>query len=169
MDKKPKLSDILVDKLHHAYYHEIENQLIYSRIASWLDKHGLYKLSKYYDNWSAEERNHSEWVKDFLQSVGIELPNTFHIYVDNIEFNDVYSFVDMTVEREDMTTNIYNEIYKLANAESNGLCMEFVMNTMIKEQIEETDKSGTLYDQIHNLKDLRDLQKFDKGYPECYY
>ena len=47
--------------------------------------------------------------------------------------------------------------------------MEFVLNTMLKEQIEETDKSGTLYDQIHNLKDLRDLQKFDKGYPEGYY
>ena len=75
----------------------------------------------------------------------------------------------MTVEREDMTTDIYNEIYKLASKESNGLCMEFVLNTMLKEQIEETDKSGTLYDQIHNLKDLRDLQKFDKGYPEGYY
>ena len=111
MDKKPKLSDVLVDKMHYAYYHEVENQLIYSRIASWLDKNGLYKLSKYYDDWSTEERNHSEWVKDFLQSVGVELPNSFNICVDNISFKDIYSFVDMTVEREDMTTDIDNEIY----------------------------------------------------------
>lgn len=169
MNRKIRLNDMLIEKLHYAYYHEIENQLIYSRIASWLDRHGLYKLSKYYDEWSTEERNHSEWVKDFLQSIGIELPNSFNINVENLEFKDIYSFVDMTVEREEETTDIYNEIYRLANADANGLCMEFVMNTMLKEQIEETDKSGTLYDQIHNLRDMTDLQKFDKGYPESYY
>lgn len=169
MAKKQFVSKNLINKLSHAYYHEIENQIIYSMIASWLDSKGLYSLSKYYDEWSNEERNHSQWVKEFLQSMSVQLPVSAELKIDELSFNTIYSFVEHTVDRENETTDIYNDIYFSAMDEKNSVVMEFVSNTMQKEQIEEIDKSYTLLDQVNNMNDIGELQRFDKNFPEKYY
>lgn len=169
MEKRNRLGNALSDSLGKMYLHELVNQHIYDMISCYLDNLGLYHLSEYYAEWSQEEKNHADWVKDFMLSVGAMPPNGYELKVDKIDFVDMYTFVDKTVEREQLTTDMYNLCYETAMEENNGMAVNFIIGTMQKEQIEEENKASTLSDQIHHLKDMQALQRFDLSFKKDYY
>jgi len=160
------LSDDEVKQLQIAYYHEISNSIIYSNLAIYLNSKGLVNLSKYYQDWSNEEKKHSEWVREFMMNLDIPI-------IGGISSSDNYNldsslqeFANVTLQREDLTTKIYKDMMISCldmNQLGDGVFMTFI-SKMLSEQLEETDKILTLLAKVNNITSFSDFQNFDNSF-----
>lgn len=162
------LTQKLIDLLKRQISHEITNMYKYQKIAMYLNIKGFTNLSNYYKKWSDEEKKHSIWVQEFLENL--------NIYVD-YEVSAVESFslevpfsklTELTLETELLTTKMLEEcLSESYNIGNTSLASEFILNTMIKEQIEETAKANTINDQIKNIgENSALLQLFDNEFDD---
>lgn len=119
----------------------------------------------YWNEWSVEEKNHSQWVKNFLQDLNIPL---FPAPTESFDYNlnvNLLEFVSVTIDRENKTTDLYHNILDTAmDMENSGMLVQFA-NKMLNEQIEETDKALTIQDKLTNIGDNKALlQLFDNTF-----
>lgn len=159
------LSDDAILKLNYAYHHEISNSIFYDYIASYLNVLGFDNLSTYWEDWSNEEKKHAKWVKEFLQELNIPLsPSQLEAYTYDLS-SSLIEFVIMTIDREDKTTELYQDILNYAlELQDNGLLIQFA-NKMLIEQQEETNKAKTIYDKVVNIGENKALmQLFDNSF-----
>lgn len=164
--KNSYLNTEAISRLQKAYSHEVKNMLIYTQISSYLGVNGFKKLSKYYSDWAEEERTHSLWVKDFMDSLNIIIENypidmpQFEIYNTSLT-----EFARKTLETENETTLMYDELLQLAmDFDDSAMLVQFV-NKMLIEQIEEVGKANDINDMIINIGDNRPfLQLFDNTF-----
>lgn len=160
------LSDETIAVLQKAYAHETKNMMIYTEISSWLNTLGFENLSKYYLDWACEERNHSLWIKEFMDSLNIQIKNTPFDYMKfTLDLSNLTNFAVKTLETEDETTKLYDELLQSAlDFDDSALLVQFC-NKMLIEQIEETNKALTIHDKIMNIGENRAfMQIFDQGF-----
>jgi len=160
------LSVDTISKLQLAYAHEIRNMMIYEQISSWLDVSGFKNLSKYYADWSMEEKSHSIMVKDFLSKLNVPIMNTpFDYLAFSIDNTSITNFAKKTLETENETTKIYDDLLQTAlDFEDSSLLVDFATK-MNSEQLEETGKANDIHDMIMNIGENKAmLQLFDNTF-----
>jgi ferritin len=160
------LDDNEVKQIQNAYYHEISNSIIYSNLSIWLMSKGLVNLSKYYQDWSNEEKKHSEWVREFMMNLDIPIiGGTSSSDNYNLDLS-LQEFANVTLQREDLTTKIYKDMMISCldmNNLGDSLLMTFILK-MSSEQLEETDKALTLFAKVNNITSFGELQIFDNTF-----
>lgn len=159
-----KLSEIMLNLLERQVCHELQNMYKYQKIAMWLNVKGFTNLSKYFKEWSLEEKDHSMWVQEFLEGLNIFLD--FVPTFENVQLDDNFkSFLPIVIDTENLTTEYLNECLAQSYKETSVykyLVTEFILNKMLKEQAEETDKALTLKDKVENMgNDLAEMQILD--------
>jgi ferritin len=76
----------------------------------------------------------------------------------------IIHFATVTVDIENETSDLYNELLELGEESGNGFVKKFAYK-FLKEQIEETDKASTIFDKVKNIGDNRALlQLFDNTF-----
>lgn len=164
--KNNYLTQETIELLQNAYLHEIHNMLLYEQISSWLDVMGFKNLGKYYHEWAEEEHQHGIWVKDFLSDLNIPLLNTnFDLLDFECNCSGLTDFAIKTVETEDETTKIYDNLLQVASDFEDSAMLSVFAKHMLKEQLEETKKSNNIKDMVINIGDNKALlQLFDNTF-----
>ena len=154
--KNSYVSEETIKKLQLAYNHEVKNMLVYTQIANYLGVNGFKNLAKYYLIWANEERQHSLWVKDFMDSLNILMEsNPFETFSFDINNQSIISFAQKTLEVENSTTLIYDELLQSAmDFDDSAMLIQFA-NKMLIEQIEETGKANDINDMMTFSKKLK--------------
>lgn len=158
--------DSILLHLGVLYRHELHNAYVYSKISNFLNVEGFKNIAKYYQEWSQHEISHSISVKDFCDSNNINIDMSISIDPINIDLKNesIVYFSKLTLETENLTTDLYNKLLELGEENNNGFVKKFAYN-FLEEQIEETDKALTLYDSIKNIgEDRKYLQLFDNTF-----
>ena len=160
------LNEEAIRLVEKAYIHEIRNMMIYTEISSYLAVLGYKSLSAYYQKWADEERQHSLWVKEFMDSINLPIQNSpFENISFTVDRTTLTSFAKQTLDVENETTKLYDEILEIAHEfESSAILIQFA-NKFLIEQIEEISKANDIYDSISNIGDNRAmLQLFDNTF-----
>jgi len=141
--------------------HEIRNSILYRKIFNFLSVKGLDNLSIKFKKDAEDEMNHSLWLQDFMEKVN-EIVD-FIPYSPITEQITLGNFAELALQVELMTTEMLNEMLQESYEIGNSVIItEFLLGTMIKEQIEETEKANKLNDQIKNIgEDVKFLQLYD--------
>ena len=110
--------------------------------ASYFALDGIADLEKYYRKRAAEELLHHQWIMDYLSA------GDFVFKYPAIELNteNPASQLDpfrMTVDREIQTTQMIYAIYDAACAEKDYMTVSWLLEKLIKEQVEEENTSRT--------------------------
>ena len=160
------LSESTIKKIQEAYIHEVRNSLIYAQISSYLSVNGYRNLSAYYSKWAEEERGHSMLVKDFMDSLNIMIDGSGIDKLQyQIDFSSLTSFGKTTLEVENQTTAIYDELLQLAMDFDDSALLSVFANKLLSEQLEETAKANDINDMLINIGDNRAfLQLFDNTF-----
>jgi len=160
------LNEEVISLLQKSYIHEIRNSLIYSEISSYLNVMGYKNLSSYYSKWSDEEREHSKWVKGFMESLNIQIENSpFNDIPFVVDKTTLTAFARQTVEVENATTEMYDELLQIAHEFTSSAMLISFCNRLISEQIEETNKALDIHDSVMNIGDNKAmLQLFDNTF-----
>ena len=161
-----EFSEEIIDYLGVLYRHERHNSYVYSKISNFLNVEGFKKLSKYYEEWSNHEMEHSILVRNFCNSnnIIIDMSKPIDGLDINLEILPITHFSIVTVDVENETTDLYNDLLKMGHEIDNGFIKKFAYS-FLEEQQEETDKALTLYDSIKNIGDNRSLlQLFDNTF-----
>ena len=154
----------MIELFKRQIEHEIHNSIIYQEIAMWLDVKGFSNLSAYYKKWSDEEKSHGMWVQEFLEQLNVYI-NIGSISIERLNLeNDVLKFAEVTLQTEIETTEMLEECLR-ESYNTSSLSTVFLLNTMLKEQIEETAKANKIKDTVSNIgNNLALLQLFDNTF-----
>lgn len=161
-----KFSVEAIDYLGQLYRHERHNSYVYSQVSNFLNVQGYKNLSKYYEDWSQHEIEHSMKVRDFANANNLILDMNQDIKALDIDLSNqpISYFADLTVQVENETSDMYNTYLKMGYSENNGFIQRFSHDFLL-EQIEETDKATSIHDSIKNIGDNRSmLQLFDNSF-----
>jgi len=156
----------IINYLGALYRHEIHNSYVYSKISNFLNVEGYKKLSKYYEDWSNHEMEHSVLVRDFCNSNNIIIDMSTPIDGLDIDLKilPITHFSIVTVDVENETTDLYNDLLEMAHESNNGFIKKFAYD-FLAEQQEETDKALSICDSLKNIGDSRSLlQLFDNTF-----
>jgi ferritin len=153
-----------IDYLGKLYRHERHNSYAYSQISNFLNVQGYSNLSKYYEEWSNHEMEHSILVRDFVNSNNIIIDMSQSIVGLDIDLSNmsITQFAQITIDVENETTLLYNVFLDMGRKELKGFIERFSLDFLL-EQIEETD--NTIFDQLNNIGNNRALlQIFDNNF-----
>lgn len=120
--------------------HELKNYNLYKTVANYFSVEGILKLEEYFDKRAAEEHNHAGWIHHFLSEADVKF--TYPLIEKNAEaINDYVSPFEVSVDREIQTTNMIYVIYEKALALRDYMTASWLLEKLIKEQIEEENTS----------------------------
>lgn len=159
-------TDDIKNFLSRIYGHERHNSYVYSAISNYLNVLGYKNLSKYYEEWSQHEIEHSMLVRDFCNSNDIFIDMSIPIIgLDiNLQLLPLTHFSIVTIDVEAETTDLYNELLEMGVSAGNGFIKKFAYD-FLQEQQEETDKANTLFARVQNIGDSKTfLQLFDNTF-----
>jgi ferritin len=153
-----KFSEKLIEFLGVLYRHELHNQYVYYKISNYLDVLGFKKLADYYRDWANHEKDHSEKVLSFANDNNLHIDMTIPvnpIYVD-LSSHPLTYFVQLTMDTENATTDLYNQYLELGEEENNPFVRRFSLDFILEQQ-EETGKAYDIYDSVMNIGDNKAL------------
>lgn len=143
------VQDLLVKQLAHELY----NKFLYESFANFYNLKGLVVLEKYYRARANEEEHHYQWIKNYLAENDCEYQ---HPTPDEIsekwENNDLIKPFELTVEKENETTEQIYAIVDEAIKEKDYITLQWLMSDnaetgcLVKEQLEEMTLSRTVLD-----------------------
>jgi len=159
-------SEEILKHLSVLYRHELHNSYVYSKISNFLNIEGYENLGMYYEDWASEEQEHALVVKEFCESNNICIDMS--IPIDGLDIDlkimPIIHFATVTVDIENETSDLYNELLEMGEESGNGFVKKFAYN-FLEEQIEETGKASTIFDKVKNIGDNRALlQLFDNTF-----
>lgn len=136
-----QVSEAIQKLLVEQAAHELKNFNLYNSFSNYFSLEGLVALQEYYAKRAVEERNHHQWILDFMNDADarIEYPAIEANSEQKIE-NHLTPFT-ATVEREIQTTQMIYAIYKAAHEEGDYMTCSWLYEKLIKEQIEEESVS----------------------------
>lgn len=150
--------------LNQQLAHELTNASKYRVMKSWLKKQGYEGLASFYDKNYKDELNHADWVQKFIEDRNgdVDIPS-----IDGVcyEYSTVKEIAEMTLVTEVDTTEMLKGIYTEAFKENDLMTCEFIM-FMLKEQIEEEDKSQTFVDLATKATDECSILMLDEKYED---
>lgn len=137
--------------------HEDANKNLYLKISSVLKNMGLNKIGIFFAEQADGEYGHKKILIDYLnnRNVNFEMGSIPEV---NYEFKGVIDLGTIYVEREKGTTSMLKDITHLALMDGDDLTYQHIMETLIKEQIEEESTSQTVLDIANLAQD--DIFKF---------
>lgn len=140
-NRKLKLiSETIGNLLVKQIAHELKNYSLYKSFANYFSVEGLARLEQYYNKRAEEELVHSEWIHEYLAEADYKFmypaveANTEKVTI----YRDPFA---QTVDREIQTTQMIYAIYEAAQAEKDYMTMSWLLEKLIKEQIEEENTS----------------------------
>lgn len=149
--RKCTLSEKMIQLLIRQLQHELYNHNLYRTFANWYGIQGLTLLEEYYKLRANEEKEHHDWITDYLNDCDAE-----YIYPEipkiTESFDDLITPFALTVDQEIETTNLIYDIIDLALEEKDWMTWGWIMNSdpnkamLLLEQIEEETLSRTVLD-----------------------
>jgi len=145
----PELGELLVKQVAH----ELKNYNLYRSYANYFSVEGILDLEDYYLKRAHEESNHHDWIVTYLSEAD------YKFMYPAVEFNEekfdnyVTPFIQ-TIDRELMTTNMIYAIYELAESQKDYMTMSWLLEKLIKEQIEEEATSRMARTIIEETSDI---------------
>ena len=132
----PAIGKMLVEQLAH----ELKNFNLYMSFANHYAIEGYPDLEKYWKIRANEEMKHHEWCFKYLTDADYRV-NYPTIEENKEEFSGIITPFKLTVEREIETTNMIYKIHEAAIAEKDYMTAYWVLDPLLKEQIEEENTS----------------------------
>lgn len=139
--RKIQISEAIGQLLVKQSAHELKNYNLYNSFANYFSLEGLVSLEEYYKKRALEEKNHHDWILTFLSDCDYRLE--YPIIEQNTE-QSVKNLIDpfyATVEREIQTTEMIYHIYDQAISEKDYMTCSWLLELLIKEQVEEESLS----------------------------
>lgn len=133
--------------------HELKNYSLYKSFANFYGVEGLQDLEIYFNKRAEEEKNHSQWIDHYLTEADYEFvyPN---IEANTEKWDDYESPFEFTVNREIETTQLIYKIYELAISQKDYMTSQWLLEFLIKEQIEEENISRMAMTIINAKSDI---------------
>ena len=120
--------------------HELKNYNLYMSFANFFSIEGILDLEEYYRKRANEEKNHHQWIMDYLTDGDYKF--TYPQIEENTEtFSEYIDPFRHTVEREILTTQMIYAIYEQAISEKDYMTASWLYEKLIREQIEEENTS----------------------------
>jgi len=142
MDRKIALiSETIAKLIINQLVHELKNYTLYKSFANYYNIQGIENLQKYYEKRAEEEMNHHNWCYSYLSDADIQFvyPH-IDLNVNAAPKNYITPFID-TIDREIETTQLIYKIYDQCVREGDLMTMSWLLEKLIKEQIEEENIS----------------------------
>jgi ferritin len=143
------LSGNVLKLLTVQYSHEIGNFIFYTALQSWADMRGLTGTSAFFRKQAEGERTHADKILEYIHSRNQQLtPDVIGIPTETpSNFTDLFT---LSLEREQMTSELILSIKAQAEAESDGGTCQWLLDPdgLIKEQVEEENIIQTILDRI---------------------
>lgn len=145
----PTIGGLLVKQLEH----ELKNFNLYMSFSNYCAIEGLPDLEKYWKKRAMEELHHHEWCFQYLTDADYKF--TYPAIEKNTEsFSNVVDLFKQTVDREIETTQMIYHIHETALAEKDYLTAYWLVNPLLKEQIEEENTSRLALSIIEEDSDI---------------
>jgi len=144
-----EVGNLLVAQLAH----EIKNFHLYKTFAAFFGREGIVDLEEYYNKRASEEFNHHSWIHEYLSESDFKFthPGT----EDNKLIPEDYIKPFMwTVDREIQTTQMIYAIYEQCISERDYMTASWLLQHLIKEQIEEENTSRMALSIMNQEADL---------------
>lgn len=134
----PAIGEMLVKQLAH----ELKNFNLYMSFANYYAVEGYPKIEEYWRKRAQEEMHHYEWCFKYLTDADYKF--NYPLIEENKDvFSDIITPFKLTVDREIETTNMICKIHEAALAEKDYMTAYWVLDPLLKEQIEEENTSRT--------------------------
>ena len=147
------ISDTLGALLIKQIAHELKNFNLYMSFANYFAVEGITDLEEYYRKRAEEEKNHHQWIMDYLSDADYKF--TYPAIELNTEKFESYEVpFKQTVNREIQTTQMIYGIYEAAMAEKDYMTASWLYEKLIKEQIEEENTSRAALDIMEQESDI---------------
>lgn len=154
MNRKLKLlseeiSKLLIEQLAH----ELKNYNLYRTFANYFSVEGILDLEDYYLKRADEELLHHNWISTYLSEADVKF--MYPVIPENTEkFNDYVSPFKLTVDREIQTTQMIYKIYEASLLEKDFMTTAWLLEKLIKEQVEEENVSRMAVTIIEETSDI---------------
>lgn len=164
MDRKRKtISDAVEELLVKQISHELYNHNLYKTFANYFAVISIPDLERYYEKRATEEYHHHQWIIDRLNEADCEI-----VYPEipkvSEEINDVEDPFKLTVLKEIETTELINNIARVAHDENDFQTFTWLQQKLIPEQHEEESISRTALDIISRKDDMSIYEKAEVIY-----
>lgn len=120
--------------------HELKNHNLYRAFANFFSVEGIPDLEAYYRKRAHEEYNHHEWLCTYLSDADFK----FMYPAVDMNAEKVTTYLDpfvQTIDRETLTTEMIYDIYRQCEVEKDLMTCSWLLEKLIKEQIEEENIS----------------------------
>ena len=145
-------NDKLLKLLNYRINQEEYSSRIYYAMSVWLDNAGYTSAAQLWKAYSDEELVHAAKVTDFVKSFGI-MPEIRKIdNVDTTDFKNLPTIIKMSFDHEMEISRQCEELAKAGMEEGNLMVYDLGM-WLVREQIEELDKTQTLMDKVNLFYD----------------
>lgn len=138
MDRKLKLLNPELSKLLMLQIvHELQNYYIYNSFANYFSLEGILDLEEYWHKRALEEKLHHDWIFDYMSEADcrIEYPAIPEAPLQKVS-SIITPFIS-AVDREIETTQMIYAIYKKAGEIGDIMTQSWLLEKLIKEQVEE--------------------------------
>ena len=164
--KESYLAADVADLLIQQIGLELNNHYLYHNFGIWYDINSLFGQAEYFYHRAAEERDHAQWIIDYLTRADylFSIPGTDAKYVDifkdkkDLKIRDPH---DETLLREIETTRAINNISAVAHASNDYITAHWLRRLLI-EQAEEEELSHTALDIFDHTDDPLIVDKYFK-------
>ena len=143
--------------------HELKNSITYKSLAHQLRSEGLFNLADYLTEWSGHEREHSDMVEKYLESMDIQVP--FESIPETKLIDDITKFYEVILDAEITTTKLWEKALEKAYEEEFSGTASEMAKWFVNEQIEEMGKTNDLISQVKPFTgNLALLHLFDQNF-----
>jgi len=147
-----KPNNKLVKLLNYRINQEEYSSRLYYAMSVWLDNFGYTSASEKWKVYSEEELVHATKVTDFMKSFGI-MPEIQKIDdVDTSSFKDLPTIISLSFDHEMEISRQCEELANEGMKEGNLMVYDLGM-WLVREQVEELDKTQTLMDKVNLFYD----------------
>jgi ferritin len=130
------IGELLVKQLAH----ELKNYTLYTTYANYFSIKGISDLDYYYRKRAEEEKNHHQWIADYLADADYSYMHP-EVEINTEVIEEIIDPFNQTIIREVLTTQLLYNIYEKAISEKDYMTASWLYDKLIKEQIEEENTS----------------------------
>ena len=144
--KNPLLSAECVAYLNFRVTQEDLSSRIYLAMSLWLNNKGYMGAASLWRKYSAEERGHAEWAREYLLAMGVQ-PLTDNLDQPPQDFNGLPDIIRQSFDHEMLVTVQVKELADDALEKRDHMLYDLCLK-YLKEQVEEHDKMQTWLDKL---------------------
>lgn len=142
---------------------ELYNHQVYKFFANRLKNIGLDNLAKFFNKQASDELHHYNILIDYCNQRNIDV-EFLAIKSVEIEYVTLIDIARMFLKLEQNNTRDIKAMINVAMQEGDLLSYKWLIDDLLKEQIEEEDLAQTLSDKLINIgDDMPMIQIFDQG------